>query len=182
MSKKIIKTTTNSLLLSLLSVLAFVYIMLFEFILPVNKFLPRPSVLIESFPSLINDYNFINSFISTFSIIYSTFLISYFIMKLFFPVLVKISIQFPKFVLIFNASKYFIPLFLILIFELWFGSSVWGEIFFVIVIVNCLLKGEIFQKSLIVKEEYILSAKSLGLSQEKIIKEYLLENIAATNI
>ncbi|MCB0742817.1 MAG: hypothetical protein KDC67_02845 [Ignavibacteriae bacterium] len=162
--RKLINKSNSSIVLSFISIITFVYIVLFEFILPANKFLPKPSTLIEAVPALINDYNFITSFIYTISIVYSVFLISYFLIKWFFPIIVNASFQFKNLGIIFNTSKYFIPLFLILLFEMWFGNSIYAEIFFVLIIVNGFLKGEIFQKSYKVKEEYILSAKSLGLN------------------
>lgn len=51
--------------------LIFIYILLFQFILPVNKVLPKPSLLIESFIIIWSDYNLLTSLAVTSTVIYS---------------------------------------------------------------------------------------------------------------
>ncbi len=158
-------------LFSVVAVFLFVYIILFEFILPVNQILPKPSILIESFSSLINDYNFIVSYLFTFSILYSIFFVSYFIIKIFFPLVIKTSFLLPKVDHLISLWKYALPIFLVFLFEIWFGNSIWGEILFLIVLAISLLKIEILQNINKVKDQYISSARSLGIDQNRIIKD-----------
>lgn len=52
------------------------WIILFEFIIPTNYFVPKPSVVLESFSSLWNDYNLLLNLISTIGCIYLSILIA----------------------------------------------------------------------------------------------------------
>lgn len=153
------------------AVILFIYIILFEFILPVNQVLPKPSIVLDSFPALFSDYNFFNSYLHTFSILYSIFLISYFLIKFSFSLLIKTSYILPNVSSIMSLWKYILPIFLIFLFDIWFGNSILGEIIFIMILLLGLLKIEIFQNINKVKDEYIYSALSLGIDQNKIIKE-----------
>lgn len=57
------------------------WIFLFEFILPTNLFLPKPSVVLISFSSLWNEYNLLSNLISTFGCIYLSLLLALFFSK-----------------------------------------------------------------------------------------------------
>lgn len=57
------------------------WIVLFEFIIPTNSFLPKPSLVLLSFPSLWKDYNLPANFISTFGCIYLSLLLALFFSK-----------------------------------------------------------------------------------------------------
>ncbi|MFZ1291693.1 MAG: ABC transporter permease subunit [Melioribacteraceae bacterium] len=169
----LLKRNNYNLILSFLSAIIFVYIILFEFILPINQILPRPSILIESIPSIFKDYSFVNNYFFTLSIIYLNFIVSYFLIKVFFPLIFSISIQFKKLEQLFLFTNYFLPIFFIFLFNIWFDNSIWGEIIFIFALVMGLLKTEIFCYSKKVKEEYIFSAKSLGLTQKELINKVI---------
>lgn len=61
---------------SLLIISLILWIILFEFIIPTNNFAPKPSVVLESFASLWNDYNILPNLFSTFGCIYLSLLIA----------------------------------------------------------------------------------------------------------
>jgi ABC-type nitrate/sulfonate/bicarbonate transport system permease component len=60
-------------------------------------------------------------------------------------------------------------LFITLLFEIWFGDSVWGEVIFILILVMGNLKSSFFKEMQNVNSEYLNSAKSLGLSEDVII-------------
>lgn len=175
--KSIFKNNSLKLTFSLISVLLFVYIILFEFILPINQILPKPSILIESIPSLINDKSLVNSYFYTLSIVYLTFIATYFIIRFFFSTLLKFAISFQNILSFFKSSEYILPIFLILIFNLWFGEADYGEVIFTIIILMAVLKTVVLEKSVKVKEEYISSALSLGLGKKETINKVIWKSV-----
>lgn len=54
----------------ILFVLLVLWIILFEFILPANNFLPRPGIVLLSIPALFDDYHLIANFFETVSAVY----------------------------------------------------------------------------------------------------------------
>lgn len=177
MYKKYFENNGLPVILALVTVLLFVYILLFEFILPINHILPKPSVLLDSIPSLFVEYQFVSSLLYSVSIIYSVMILSYFIMKLSSTFIIKYALLFPELKELFNYTNYFIPLFLTFIFYFWFGNSFFGEFLFVLVLVIGLIKMTIVKSSFLVKEEYVDSAKSLGLTGNEIISEVYWKSI-----
>ena len=177
MFTKFIQSNRFKINFSFLAALIFIYIILFEFILPVNKFLPKPSMLLESFNSLIHDYNFIYGLLFTFTAIYFGMLISYLIIYLSRNILIYIAENYQLLTERFLIGKYFVPLFLVFLFELWFGESIWAEYFFIIIIMMGLLKAEVITGISSVKEEYITSAKSLGLTTSEINDKIIWKSI-----
>lgn len=171
------KSENKKIVLSFISGLLFIYIILFEFILPANRILPKPSILIESVPSLFQEYNFLSAIVFTFTAIYSIMFISYFLIKMTSSLLIIFAKYYPGLVEIFNIGKYFIPLFLIILFDLWFGTSIWGEYLFILIIIMGTLKSKLLQSYSNVKKEYLTSAQSLGLTESEIIKKIIWKSI-----
>lgn len=171
------KLIKNKVTISFIFSLLFVYILLFEFILPINKVLPKPSILIESVPSLFIEYNFLNALTLSISVIYLTLLISYFLIKLSKNILVVFSNNFPKSHELLKISRYFMPLFLILLFELWFQESIFGEILFILILSMGSLKSAFLFELQNIKSEYLYSAKSLGLNENEIIDKVIWKSI-----
>lgn len=171
------KSQNNSIILSFIFSLIFIYIVLFEFIIPANKFLPKPSILLDSIPSLFNDYNFLFSFLFTVSTIYATMVISYFFIKAGNQLLINFLNQFPGLKNLFVLGKYFIPIFLVFLFELWFSSSVWGEYLYVLIIIMGILKESVSNQIKNIRTEFIDSAKSLGIDDSGIIKNVVWKSL-----
>ncbi len=63
----------------------FLWIIFFEFILPVNKILPKPSIVLESFPALWNYYNLPANYLATISSIYISLFLAYLLVKFLSP-------------------------------------------------------------------------------------------------
>lgn len=68
--------------LPLWGILIFSYLVLwiifFEFVLPVNKILPKPSIVIETIPVIFSEYDFIINLLSTVGVVYLSILTSTF--------------------------------------------------------------------------------------------------------
>jgi len=177
MLTKILHSDRKKIILSFISVLLFTYIILFEFILPANKLLPKPSILIESIPSLFKDYNFLAAFLFSFSAIYLIMIISYLFINVGKNYLIFFSQYFPGIKELFIIGKYLVPIFLIFLFQLWFGNSMWGEYLFILFLMMGELKSKILFEIVTIKEEYIITSRSLGLSEKEIIKNVVWKSI-----
>lgn len=168
LKEKDYNNTSATVISSLLSALLFVYILLFEFVLPINKFLPKPSILLSSIPSLIEDYNFGYALVTTVSTIFISLFVGYFLIKFFNRSLLSSINLFPKVLYLKKISEYFIPFFLILLFALWFNKSIWFEFLFALILVMGKLKFSFFDAASTLKQEYIEASRSLGASQKLI--------------
>lgn len=177
MFTKFIQSNKFKVNFSFLAALTFIYIILFEFILPVNKFLPKPSMLVESLSSLIFDYNLLNGFIYTFTAIYIVMMLSYLLIYISKSILIYTAQNYQQLSELFLLGKYFVPLFIILLFDLWFGNSIWGEYFFMLILMMAPLKIEMITRIKSVKEEYIIAGKSLGLNKNDINDKVVWKSI-----
>jgi ABC-type nitrate/sulfonate/bicarbonate transport system permease component len=151
----------------------FVYVLLFEFVLPVNKILPRPSLLIESVSALVTDYGLFAGFTVTTTIIYLSLIISYLTLIFIAPLLIKIYYEYPGVFNLPRIFRYFPAFFLAILFNYWFNQSIIAEFIFIYLAslsyLGLVLYGEIPN----VKREYIDTALSLKMSQKKIYSKVL---------
>ncbi len=155
----------------------FVYVLLFEFILPVNKILPKPSLLLESYSSLWTDYNLFGAFAITTSVIYLSIIVGYLFAASISGMLIKSFYNTPG---IFNGLKifrYFPAFFYAILFAYWFEGSIIAEFIFTFLAVVFILGLNIFNQLGSVKPEYIESAKSLGIYESKIYSEVIWKSI-----
>lgn len=159
--------------LSVLAAFLFVYIILFEFILPVNKILPKPSMLLESFGSLWNDYDLLFASGITTSVIYSALILGYLFVYSLGGKLIKIFYEAPGIFSGFRIFKYFTLFFFALIFSFWFPGSVSAEFLFALLVSVIFLGIELYYSSKIQHGQYISSAISLGLPKEKIYNDVI---------
>ncbi len=174
MNKKITKSNDSIVILSFFVILLFVYIILFEFILPANRIIPKPTILLETVPVLFEEYAFISNLLFTFSVIYSVMIITYFILKIGYKALFYINELFPGIQSLFIIGKYLLPIFMIFLFNIWFGNSVYGEYLFSLIIIMGSLKAEVSNQFNNPKKEYIDSARSLGLTDNKLFGSIIL--------
>ncbi|MGK9369589.1 ABC transporter permease [Melioribacter sp. Ez-97] len=149
--------------------LLFVYLILFEFILPVNKILPQPSQIIESFAESWKVYDVFQSLASTTTVIYVSMLLAYLL------ILVALKTGFNLFAAFdFSAVqplKYIPFIFPVILFLFWFGASFWGELLFLFVFVSALLKFSAAGKLTNIKQEYVDVAINLGMSKREVAKK-----------
>ncbi len=144
------------------------WIILFEFIIPTNYFAPKPSVVLESFSSLWNDYNLLPNFFSTFGCIYlslsiaiiiSTFLSNKVVHKKFSEYLLKER----------NKGRLIFLIFSFLILSaIWFSNFYFFKIIFASVISILILTIKNLRGMDSVNSNFIDSMKSLGFSNDVI--------------
>ncbi len=155
----------------------FIWIVLFEFILPSNNFLPKPSIVLLSFSALEGVYHlWINLSISI-SELYFSLIISYLITKI-------LCENFSWFHFVFNIAgsihKLFnyVPVIIFGIFlVLWFPNSNYtGFVFvFLISLISMLIKTK--DGSLKIKKEYFDASISIGADQKMISKNVIWKSV-----
>jgi ABC-type nitrate/sulfonate/bicarbonate transport system permease component len=154
------------------------WIVLFEFLIPVNDILPKPSIVIESFPDLWTDYELPLNYLSTISVIYISLILAYQLVKILAPYLVEKE----NFISIFiNSLEWFseyvpgIVIGLILIF--WFPESEYTEFIFAFATAFTSLVIKFQNESEQVDEEYLLSSESLGMNESRINRFITWNNV-----
>ncbi len=163
--------------LRLIAVLIFVYIVLFEFILPINKLLPKPSLLAESIVDIWSDYNFLESLASTTTVIYLSLLISYVTIHFKSPYLIKLKFELPELLGSLKIFRYFPAFFFAIIFIYWFGDSFIAEIVFGIIVSTLLLSFEVINQVKMVNNNYLDVARNLGLNGIRLYSKVAYKNI-----
>ena len=156
---------------SLGAVILFVYVLLFEFILPINGLLPKPSFLAKSFHEVWNEYNLSASLSNTLLIIYVALIITYLIIYSTVPFLFKWFVDYKNSFITLGLFQYIPVFFVIVVFNLWFSDKLYGEFIFAMFFCLTLSLKKLFYESGNVKEEYILVAKNLGLTSMEISKQ-----------
>lgn len=151
--------------------LVFVYVVLFQFILPANAFLPKPALFVESFVYIWNDYQLLVASGYTVSIIYSSLIISYIIIFLLRGTLIRFLEEFRHIVFTFHLFRY-VPLFILMVlFSYWFTISILAEFAFAVILTAFYFAGKMFAEIKNVKQEYVTVALNLGISKSKIYSE-----------
>ncbi len=170
---KINKGTSKKTFLFLLSYFI-LWIILFEFILPVNQILPKPSIVFLSFSALWQFYKLPVNFITTISVVYFSLFAAYFIIYMFRNFLLKHNHIFTDFILSLNWFSKYVPgiifgLFLIF----WLPDSNYiGFIFaFSTSFFSMLIKLK--EETINIKHEYVDAAKSLG-ADESVVRRKIL--------
>lgn len=138
------------------------YIVLFEFLLPRNNFIPQPIIFYESFLHLWSVYHLLFPLLSTATIVYLSILISFVFVFYFRIVIIKNIISYRAIFQVFNIFKYFPAFFIVLLFSLWFKDSLSAEIVFAILVSSIMLIKKINQLILDVKNEYIIFAHQIN--------------------
>ncbi|MFA3781848.1 ABC transporter permease subunit [Melioribacteraceae bacterium 4301-Me] len=151
--------------------LLFIYLILFEFILPINSFLPKPSLLKESFSSLWSQYNLLQHLALTTTLIYASLIISYLAIEIFSGIFVSLFVNFPGIILLSRIFKFFSPFVMTIILYFWLHNSILSEFIFSTVI------SLIFMLSILAKEistiphYYVESALCLQLNKKELYKK-----------
>lgn len=153
--------------------LIFIYVLLFEFILPINKFLPKPSLLAETFVSLWPVYDLFRAFAITTTVVYLSLAVGYFVLFLKSKYVIMFAHELPASAETLKVFKYFPPFFIAMMFAFWFGDSFYAELLFGILVVTFLTLNKLFKEATKVKSEYLLVAKNLGLAKNKIYSKII---------
>jgi ABC-type nitrate/sulfonate/bicarbonate transport system permease component len=150
------------------------WVILFEFILPVNNILPKPLIVIQSFGDLWKDYNLPFGFLNTVASVYLSILIAYLAVHYLSHIFVGRKNIIIDFIHSLNWFSTFLPGILIgLLLIYWFPGSVYIE--FVFAFGTAFLSLVIFfQKSIEnLKPEYIDAARSLGITENMIKRKII---------
>lgn len=171
------KTNNLKNQLSLLFTFLFVYILLFEFILPVNKVLPKPSLLIESFSSIWFDYSLLTSIALTTTCVYFSLAAAYGLIFYLFRYLFYYIVTFKDIYNSISFYKYVPSLFVVIIFIYWFNDSFVAEFIFGFVFAAAILKISLFEEINNIKEEYYIVAKSMGMGEKEICQKVIFKSL-----
>ena len=154
--------------IKIIPVIIALYVFLFEFILPINKVLPKPSLIYESIFSLWSDYNLLGAFAVSASAVYTSIIVGYLIINFTSGFWISVFKKNENILLPFRFFRYFPAFFYAVIFAFWFPESIFAEYFFALIaavfFIALTMKTEIPK----VKKEYLDSAKSLGVSESNI--------------
>lgn len=151
--------------------LIFVYIVLFEFILPINKILPKPSSLYESFLHIWSDYKLLFAFTTTTSVIYVAITLSALFLYAGAKYYIKIFVEMRYSVLSFQIFRFVPILFIAVLFNFWLPNNLLAEFLFGFLTTAFLAINKLFDESKKINEEYLLVARNLNLSQSDIYKK-----------
>jgi len=102
------------------------YFILFEFIIPANKYFPKASLIYDSFFSIFTDYDIITGIAISSTSVYLGIILSYIFIKLTLPLIFQYNFNSLK------SFNYFIPaIVFIVIWIFWFSSSIYAEFIFI---------------------------------------------------
>ncbi|MCX6173791.1 MAG: ABC transporter permease subunit [Ignavibacteriales bacterium] len=165
--KKILLKNSVVLFITLL----FVYIVLFEFILPINKVLPKPSSLYESFIHIWSDYKLLFAFTTTTSVIYVAITLSVLFVYVGAKYFIKLFIEMRYSILSFQIFRFIPIFFIVVLFNFWLPNNLFAELLFGFSVTAFFSMNKLFDESKKIKEEYLLVARNLNLSQSDINKK-----------
>ncbi len=147
----------------ILCTLFILWIILFEFILPENNFLPKPDIVLLSVPALFEDYHLTANFFTTVSAVYLPALLAYLFVFILRSFLLKRTASVQIFTgFISKLCVFFPPFLLAALFIFWFPDSLVIEYIFVFIISILWWLTEIDSKAGSSNESYSLAFKSMG--------------------
>jgi NitT/TauT family transport system permease protein len=151
-----------------------IWVFLFEFILPANEILPKPSIVFLSFGALWKDYHLLINLLNTITSIYISIFAAYFFLAFMSSYLTKPDNLLVNFFLSINRVAVYIPVFVFVIFILfWFPVSNIIEIIFAFIYAFFSLTSLFIKESEHVSNEYLDSALSLGADEKTISKKII---------
>ena len=141
-----------------------IWALLFEFLLPVNRFLPAPSVLLRSFGDLWRDYNFGANLLSSVSVIYVSLAVSFFLLKYLRNVFLSGKGILFNILLSLEWFAEFVPGIIIgMLLIFWFPQSDYTELIFIFLLVFTSSSISLFKLRKSVNKDYRDAGRSLGL-------------------
>ncbi|MHB8337507.1 MAG: ABC transporter permease [Ignavibacteriaceae bacterium] len=157
----------------LLTGLFFIWLILFEFVIPGNGFLPKPSIVFLSFGSLIKDYHLWRNFGVTVSEIYFALIISYFVDWLLCKYITGNEWFFSALDAFYKLFKFLPAVILGMFLILWFPNSNFNGVIFSLLIFIIPMAVKVKEESYKVKPEYIDAATSLGAGKNELSKNVI---------
>lgn len=154
------------------------WIILFEFVLPVNRILPKPSIVFLSLGDLWHIYNFGLNYLSTFSIIIFSIVSAYFLVWLFrMPLSGENAVTYGFITSAEWISNYIPGVISGLLLIFWLPDFEFVDLIFAFssVLVSLVIKFKKEIKS--VRPEYIDSIRSLGATEKFIAEKVIWKSI-----
>lgn len=162
----------------ILCTLFIVWIILFEFILPENNFLPKPDIVLLSIPALFDEYHLTANFFTTLSAVYLTALLAYLFVFIFRGIILKRTKPIQIFTGFVSKVSVFFPSFLLaVLFIFWFPDSFIIEYIFAFIISVLWWLIEIDSKAGFPYESYSLAFKSMGADDNFINRNIIWNEI-----
>lgn len=144
-----------------------IWIILFQFVLEQNSFLPKPLIVYNSLSDLFNIYQLPSNFFFSLGAIVFSIIISVLLLYFLRYYLITQNII-SEFILSIYKLKYFIPGILIGIFLIfWFPHSIYIEYIFLTISSFIYLSGLVINEKDKLGNEYVVSLKSLGVKDNK---------------
>ncbi len=167
--------STSQIKIFLFVLLYFVlWIILFEFIIPSNNIIPKPSIVFLSFGALWKDYNLLTNTLITVTNIYIPLIAAYFLLELFSTLMLKLGNLFEDFLMSISWFTKYIPAIIFGIFLIyWFPYSNLIEFIFSFIIGIISLTFLFISEVKHVGSEFLDSAISLG-ANKKIISRKII--------
>ncbi len=151
----------------------FIYVMIFEFIIPGTSFLPSFTTLVYSLPSLWKEYDFFNRFLLTYTVVYLSLFLGFLVLYLKRIFIIKFYYVFPEFINLPNLLKYFPAFFFAILFTYWFQQNILAEYAYGFLYVVWLLSYSLMSSVPSVPQEFIDSAKTMGKTYNEIIAQII---------
>lgn len=151
----------------------FLWIILFEFLLPANNILPKPSIVFLSFSDLWKDYELPVNYLSTITSIYVSLLAAYFLMRFLVIYLSKSGSKLADFIFSLEWFAEFVPGIVIgMLLIYWFPDSEFIEFIFVFATAFTSMLIRMQNEVASVPKEFLYSAASLGM-KDKMISRFI---------
>ncbi len=149
----------------------FIYIILFQFILPPNQILPSPASIIDSLGTLFSEYYFISAIGLTSLLVVLIPILGFlccYVTRYYSP---KLFLTYDLSATLLFSFRFFSYVFLMLFMIYWFGSSWIAELVFLMLVAG--LEQKIFLASEVrkINKDYFYTLKSLGLTEKEIIRD-----------
>ena len=157
--------------------LILIYIVLFEFIWVTQNIIPKPFLIIDSFLSLWTEYNLLNPFFETTAVIFPALLIAILVLETLAKYFLKPFLSFSGIMNIAVPFKYFSFFFAALLLNFIFPNSILAELSFAFLFVLFKFMKSVSDEMESVTEEYVQSAKSLGLSDNQIFPKVIWKSL-----
>lgn len=154
------------------------WIILFEFILPSNHILPKPSIVIDSFSALWKDYHLLRNFFSSTASVYISIIAAYYLIRVLNRFLLHEKAGIRNFIFSIEwFSKYLPGIVIGFLLIYWFPQSEYIKYLFIFIVVfNSLLIRHSGLSSKI-NQAYIDSALSLGAGSAAISDKVIWKSI-----
>ncbi len=166
MGIKIEKKNKYQSFLIYFSILA-AYIVLGEFTSLIN-FLPKPTILLDSFSSLWTDYNLLAEISISTTAVYLGLFIGIIFIEIASSFIISLFNEKRNVMQLFNFIKYFPAFFFAILFSFWFSDSIIAEIIFAIIAVIAILLSSIQSALNSTNKNYVDTSLSYNISKGKL--------------